>query len=36
MHMELEIGGRMLTAVFLVVFAYLVIRWWDFAASRRR
>ena len=34
--MEIEIGGRLLTAVLALAFAVLVERWWHYAAGRRR
>lgn len=37
MHMfELEVGGRVLAAVIVLVFAYLVVRWWEFRARGPR
>lgn len=33
--MEIEIGGRLLAAVGLVVLAVLVERWWGYASRRR-
>lgn len=32
---EIEIGGRLLTAVGVLVVAALIERWWRYAASRR-
>jgi hypothetical protein len=33
--LTLEIGGRLLTAIGLVVVAVLVIEWWGFRSRRR-
>lgn len=33
--MEIEIGGRLLTAIGAVVLAGLVERWWHYASRRR-
>jgi hypothetical protein len=32
---ELEIGGRLLTAVTLGVLAVLIVEWWRFRSGRR-
>jgi hypothetical protein len=33
--MTIEIGGYLLAAVIIVVFGYLVVRWWEFAGRRK-
>ena len=33
--MEIEIGGRLLTAILALVFGALVERWWSYASRRR-
>lgn len=31
----IEIGGNVLAAVIILTVAYLVVRWWSFAGTRR-
>jgi len=33
--MEIEIGGRLLTAVLALALAVLIERWWQYASRRR-